>query len=229
MKKLITTLCLGALASAAFAQGTVNFANGGTTIISTNSVGLGGTAGQADSTAGAYNYALFIAPSTVTTIDSSLQGLLGGPWTFTGNTATNGTVAALRGRLNGGTPAVPGWGIGQTNSFLVLGWSTSLGSSWGAISNQLSGASLNSGVWSGPNLSPTGGFLGASGVGFLQAGGSQGTVLFLTPPLFGSADTAQGHPVLGFNLFTTNVPEPTSFALAGLGIAAMAILRRRKQ
>jgi len=61
MKKLAVTLCLSAIAVGAFAQGTVNFLNGTTTLTRTNGTGIGLGAGNTTPGAGFY-YAIFTAP-----------------------------------------------------------------------------------------------------------------------------------------------------------------------
>jgi hypothetical protein len=236
MKKLAVTLCLTAMATAAFAQGTVNFINSSTTFVRTNAIASpsqGGTAGNTAAGLGGFVYGVFTAPSTVSSLSGSLQELLSPTWTFTGLYGTN-IAASSGGRLSGGSNigTQQGWAPGSTNSFAVVGWSVNLGGlNWGAVSNLLSGATLSGGAWSGGGFtgaSITGNaFLGASSVGFGAAGG--GTAGLPAFSLFGAAPTASGTPITsGFDLFVVAVPEPTSFALLGLGTAAMVIFRRRK-
>src|SRR5437660_3606308 len=101
MKKIFVTLCFTGLATVTFAQGLINGANSGTTLLRTNSVAIGGTAGTALSAqvGGKFYYALLINNSTVTTVDSSLQGLTEAGWS---DTLFRGTNSALVGRVNSG-------------------------------------------------------------------------------------------------------------------------------
>jgi len=227
MKKLAVTLSLLAVAAGAFAQGSVNPGNTGTTRFQTNSVGAGGTVGNAASASGpGFYYEVLTAPSTVTSVDSSLQALLSGPWSDTGLRATN---AAIAGSSSGAT-GVANWNVGVSQSYIVVGWSGSLGTTWSQVSAELAGAVLNNGVWTGAGFASTpGGWLGATGVGWRQAGGVVGSTTIPTAGLFGTVDDAHGTTInTPTSLFIVNVPEPTSFALAGLGAAALMIFRRRK-
>src|SRR5438105_2446330 len=105
MKKLAATLCLGAVTLGAFAQGTISFINGTATMVSTNSAALGsglsGTRGATTPTAQSFYYAVFTAPSTVTSIGNASTWAADASWTFTGAYGTNLTTAT-GGRLNGG-------------------------------------------------------------------------------------------------------------------------------
>jgi hypothetical protein len=227
MKKLAVILSLAAMASAAFGQGSVTFNNSSLQFARTNAIGLAGTAGNAGPAVQGFYYGVFTAASTVTTIDASLQALLSPTWTFTGSYATN-SAAATGGRISGGTQNTgTGWEAGVTNSYLVVGWSASLGHDWTVVRNLLQGASLVNGVWTGGAFSVQGAFLGASTIAFGAAGG--GTTGNPAFSLFGTTPTGQGTPIPGgFDMFVVSVPEPSSFALAGLGAAALLIFRRRK-
>jgi hypothetical protein len=123
MKKLAAILCLSALATGAFAQGIINYANSGQTLIST-STGTQ-TSVMPNSTAGTFYFALLTAAPGTT--DKTA-------FTFTGLYGTN-TAATTGGRLSGGNGIqVPGWGAGVSMSYEIAGWDASLGhtfqSSW---------------------------------------------------------------------------------------------------
>jgi len=225
MKKLAVTLSLLAVAAAAFAQGSVNMNNTTTTTFRTNSAGSSGTAGAAVSSAGGpFIYATLTAPSTVTSVDASLQALLSSPWSDTG---LQGANSGLAGRENGVGTTVNNWAAGLTNSFIVVGWSSNEGASWSQLAARLVGAQLVGGVWSGGTL-VNGGFVGATTVSFMQAGGVTSSGTIPTTTLFGAGPSAQGNPITSTTDLFVVAPEPTSFALVGLGAAAMMIFRRRK-
>jgi hypothetical protein len=203
MKKLAAILCLSALTTGAFAQGLVTFNNNPTTLVSSGPAGAGASI---NSGAGTYFFGLLIS-STAT-----------GPFTFSGNYATN---IASAGRLIG-TPnlggVVNGWAPGATMFFEVAGWSAGLGATWnnGWINADGSAKPANDGVWPIGNN-----FFGTSAIASGVAGG--GPQSLPSQPIFGSAGVA------GFNMTAVGgVPEPSTMALAGLGAAALLIFRRRK-
>lgn len=209
----------------AHGQGLIIFQNTSTTLVRTNSVGLGGTVGDTSPTTGGFAFGLFIAPSTVTSL--SPTDLLSPTWTFTGLYASNFPTSTA-GRLYGGQGVqVPGWDD-MTNSFVVVGWSANIAwTDWNAVAAQLSGASLNNGVWAGPNWLPgsIGGFFGVSPVGY----GTAPDPIHLRPgfPLFG-VPYAEGVPIsTGFDLYSVNTPEPSVLALAVIGGAAIIGFRLR--
>lgn len=207
MKKLATFLCLGALATGAFAQGTVTFLNGSYALISTNN----GTVGATATTASGFYFGLFTASSTVTS--ATMANLLTPTWTFTGIYATN---IAAAGRLSGlsGVATLTGWNAGATNSYLVAGWNSAFGHDWSAISGELANGTA-----------PASALFGMSAVAFGAAGG--GTAGAPAFALWGQFPNGQGTPLsTGFAL--TPIPEPATLAFAGLGAAAMLIFRRRK-
>jgi hypothetical protein len=223
MKKLLTIAALLGVASLSYGQGFVSWFNGSTTRISNNTQAgyyAPGTNGapvlQPASAIGTYIYALLVAPTTVTTIDPSTDPTLTGGWTFTGDYGTN---IATAGRLAGWNNAdgsgnqIPGYAVGSTADFAVVGWSSNIGTTWAQAEAW----------WANGNPVNTIGaaeYFGISGVGLninLSAQGSSYT------------DVMGPSAVTGFHLNQyVTVPEPTTFALAGLGAAALVIFRRRK-
>jgi len=212
MKKLALTISAVAMAVSAFAQGTVNFNNLPTQQIRTNSTALGGGIGLTANTPQGFYYGLFIAP--VGTLTSDLRDPA---WTFTSTYATNTAgVGRLSGGLATGVP-VNGWAGGTSANYVVAGWSASLGHDWALVLPQYDPA-YAAGVWAGSTV----GFFGQSVIGTGISGGGP-----LGQPVLGMFGAA-APSIQGFNLFAVPVPEPATFALAGLGAAALLIFRRRK-
>lgn len=124
----------------AFAQGTVNFFNNPSTLIS-----IAGTPPTATpATAGLYYFALLTAP--VGTTDPTA-------FTFAGVYGTNQAVA---GRFTGGVGSISGWSAGTTRAFEVAGWSATFGATWnpawlGSINSIIGMSSIASGSPGGFN------------------------------------------------------------------------------
>jgi hypothetical protein len=163
MKKIAAILCLGALATGAFAQGVVNFGNSASTLVTATINGQ--TASIAGNGTATYYFGLLLANSAA------------GPFTFSGLYGTN-SVAAGRFVQNGAVvPASPvGWAAGTTKFYEVAGWSGTLGSTFQA---------------SWLTTAPAGLF-GVSGIGSGTAGGSDASGNSFPPlPLFGGATGIQ--------------------------------------
>jgi len=244
MKKLIaTSLCVGLLGTAAFAQGLVSGANSPVTYIYTNAIGLGGSSGE---TVGNGTTVFDYEVLTATTASSggilsgplaganaagfSLAAELASPWSDTGLLFNNGVAAGKISVPTGST--VNNW-PGQTNqNFVVIGWSANLGN-WATVSSNLASLTLtaqNGGlVWLGAGLSglsATSGFIGVTVEGDLVSGA---TGSGSGPSLFGAVSAGASPVYTTTTLYAIGtVPEPTTFALAGLGAATLLIFRRRK-
>jgi hypothetical protein len=159
-------------------------------------------------------FALYSANSSVSTI-------VGNPWTdpnwsFTSNLGTN--TAAGRMTASGpysatgsGGVVVPGIAVGANASLVLIGWDVAHG-----------GSTVQSFI-TAFNAGTAGLLYGRSAIGNIVLGNGS------TPPdsnLFGTTAGQVG----GFSMGTIGavIPEPATFALAGLGAAAMLIFRRRK-
>jgi hypothetical protein len=199
MKKVISTLAIAFLAASAFAQGTINFQNNASSLVTLE--------GGASFAANSGRVQLMWAPtgtpytpwSSSFTADSWLTANAG--WTLIGTPAN---IAPVAGRFNGGVLTAATATPGATISAVVVGWnntSTTFQQGYAtALAAGLSGQVNASGVFSFTTGNPT-------------------TIPAGTPALITPAFT-------GFSLAV--VPEPSSFALAGLGAAALLIFRRRK-
>jgi hypothetical protein len=190
MKTMIVASLMAMSISMTFAQGTVVFANTPTTLVS---YGLVGQEAPITGSPGSYFFGLLIAPPGIVAPSQ---------FTFTGVYATN---AAIAGRILPGAyePTVPGWPVAATMSFLVAGWSASLGRDWNE-------------QWVSGNFD-TAGYFGLSAVGT----GIAGSPLPPSAPLylFGGLEIQSG-----WNL--APVPEPSAAALLALGAAGLMLRRR---
>jgi hypothetical protein len=199
MKKYLSTLAVVALAASAFAQGTVNFANNGTTLVTASGTPIAANGGFAQ---------LLWAPAGST----STPYTQGNPadW-FAANTAWTALTAAqggidnigpVAGRFTGNTVTVPTATAGATIEAIVAAWTGNY-------------ADLNAA------------FQGGASIGYSSrfsiATGNPTTI----PPGTAASITGAGQ-FTGLNaLPTTVIPEPSTLALAGLGVAALLVLRRR--
>jgi hypothetical protein len=237
MKKLaLTTVCALAMAGGAFAQ-YVNWSTpfGSITAQTNTSVSplLGGTGagGIAGNTGGAittglvYEYELLYTTfsgtqAAITTLSSLLA------WNDTGLAATNGTVAGRLTPVNGNTQTAVPWTGSTTDSVVLVGWSSDLGSSWSSVSNLLAAAAAGNNAPLQAQLAGQQGFFGVSATGYTATGsGNPGALVF------GTTATAQGLPIQSLltPLYLVPVPEPTTLALAGLGGLSLLLFRRQRK
>ena len=231
MKKFLFVCAVNAVAAGVFAQGTVISANGPGTLFRTNSLADFGTAGNIAPTPGGFYFEVLTAPSTVTSVDSSLQGLLSAPWSDTGLRMTNATTILTGGRVNGPSFAggvVNNWPVFQINSFIVVGWSANQGTTWAQVASELQGASFRTDAlgshFEGPLLA-SGGFIGATTIQQGAAGEADGSTAF---SLFGFLPNAQGTPITTpTDLYIIFIPEPSAVAFAGVAMAIFVLRRRR--
>jgi hypothetical protein len=220
MKRLVTIAGLFGVALSPFAApiGLVDFENFNNSLIHTNSVHNGPATGLISGQpgvvspfqAGSYLFALFAAPTTKTTVDASLSGWDSAGLSYGVNTATPGL-------MNGNTTTDPGsllsgWLSGETANFLVVVWSANIGDNWGEAS-----AWWNDG---NPNTGPSGWF----GISDIAQDVVVGGGPYPVPTIFGPT---AGYEIQGFMLNYYTVPEPSTFALLGLGAAGVLAIRRR--
>jgi PEP-CTERM motif-containing protein len=215
MKKLATIICLSAMAVGAYAQGYISGNTAATgALVSTNGSSIGLTTGLTSTGGGLYEFGVFTGSATLSA--GQIDPLNGGLWTFTGVYGTNDNLAAQKGGLNAPSQPANGWATGVSNAFFVAVWSANLGTSWSQIANAVSNNFASSPL----------GWYGLSGIGYGVAGSPPPGVAM---PLFGASiptATPINSPITLFP--TIVVPEPTTFALLGLGAAGLLIFRRRK-
>jgi hypothetical protein len=248
MKKLsLTIICALAMNGAAFAQGYINWSLSSTAVtFQTNtefspllggSFEGGGSGGDTVNVAGSFNYILLTQPYTgsAPTDTNVWDGTWSALTAFGGGelTATNGTGLGGFGRANptlgSGVNQQVSWANGTTQSVVIVGWSSNLGSSWVVVSNILAQMALGN---DDPALVQVGSqmaFFGETAFGYINPlAGSPGIAITQnngTPGAFGlgifSLDTQ-------LYQLPIDVPEPTTTALAGLGGLSLLLFRRRK-
>jgi hypothetical protein len=197
MKKYLSTLAVVALAASAFAQGTVAFKNDNTSLLKANGTSIPANGGFAQ---------LIWAPSGTADPSAYQQGDPAA-W-FQANPAwlaipaSITAVAPTPGRFNGGTVTVPTATPGAGIKAIVAGWDgnfADLNAAWTGKANIGFSAPFALSGTGNPNSIPPGTAVGITGAGLFT----------------------------GVNALPTGVPEPSTLALAGLGVAALLVLRRR--
>jgi len=216
MKKIITIAALVALGTAAsYSQGLISISLT-TAKISTNTTA--NVTGVVDGN-GAFAFELLYANvgMSASATNISLPSNLA-LWTDSTVGGVNG-FGLNRGKLTaGGSVSASGWvapGVSYDNArnFIIVGWSTTLGSTWANVVNLINGAGLDS--VAGVN------FFGTTTLSTGFAGG--GSVPL--PAVNEWANVASGTLVLQQVVPT---PEPGTIALAGLGGLSLLALRRKK-
>jgi len=220
MKKIIAILSLAVgVYSSSQAQGLVSVYNiGGVYANHTNSAlsvydggtGNGGVSGLASTAANGFYYALLIATNAFSVAPSPSLNPTSTEWSAA-MMATNYLVGGgIRGSGGSGGVAISGWAGGQTNYIELVGWSSSLGTTWSQVASQVASGSFTAS-----------GFFGVSSLAYVTAATSPSPAT----SIFGGTGLASGVTMYAV---TTSVPEPSTMALAGLGGAALLLFRRRK-
>jgi hypothetical protein len=235
MKKILAIISIGALATMSYGQGTVNtststaaYAMYTNTAVGLNfgGPGTGGVSGKTGplSSGQIYYYQLLIQAYTGGGVVDNPNAANG--WVtaqFASSPSITNSAAPVYGAVAGpggaaGAP-VANWGAptgaaasqgGTEMYFMLVGWSSSLGSSWTTVYNDI----VNN-TWTGVN------YVGWSAVGYDFAGGGPNNVPAVS--LFGGTGLTAG-----VQMFETPIPEPSTMVLAGLGGLSLLLFRRRK-
>jgi hypothetical protein len=203
MKKTIVVLTALAAACSVYAQGRINFANNASpveSLINLNATTTGGGISLMSGAAASFRFQLFIA-------DDGPAGSAN--WVDTGITNANSALLGA-GRISNRNSVDVGRPVGEWVLVQVRGWSKGLGLTWAeALANK--------------DSAPPTEFIGISPVGRVQlaASTSPGPTIFV-----GGNAPAGTIQISGFQLVP--VPEPSTIALVGLGLAGLIFIRRRK-
>jgi len=245
MKKTLAILGLMAVATLSYAQGIVSINQGSTVYANSTNTGISAFVGGSGSlvatgltatASSGFYYALLDQAYTGTLTDNGTLAISNG-WTLA-MMGTNATLA--KGGVNGpggaaGSPAA-GWGAptgasyntGTEDYFILVGWSANLTPVAGITTPAQLWAAIQSQIQSGTYL--VSGYLGESALGYGYSGG--GPNLLPATSIYGVTAGMPGGLTGGFYLSsvapTVPIPEPTVFALLGLGAAGLLIFRRRK-
>jgi hypothetical protein len=234
MKKFIVTSMLAATAAYVHAQGTIQVysvsstftAHTSTAAYSANGSATGGTLAATANTPFAYDYVLLAEPYNASLTDTmpSLTALGSLALAVTGitNYGLAGGIGGPGHNLGSSTLLTTSWtapqaaytdGTGVEDTYVLVGWSANLGSSWTTVYNELISGS-----------EPLG-FFGTTPYGAGYTGGGPNSLP--APDVFGVSTAEPGGFVAGPTLYTT-VPEPTTIALGVMGAASLLALRRKK-
>ena len=215
MKKLLGIMAITALAASAFAQGTVVIANQTglvkqwTTVQDSTLMSVAKGSGWVELIAAPKGTSL--SPLyTGTTVPGEMKYptlaafLTANPgWAVPAGTANPGPIGLGAGIFANGNATISGIAAGGQADYIILGWTGSSATVDAAIT-----------AWKANT-----GMFGESAIATTATADPTttppGVPVFLRPTFAGMT-------------LTPNIPEPSTFALAGLGAAALLIFRRRK-
>jgi hypothetical protein len=212
MRKIFVTMLLLGSGVSVFAQGTVYFSNN-----AFEKIFLGFTP-SADmwtvmpATAGLFNFGLFYGTGATQPATLSFLGVSGY------NSATSaGLIVNAAGSSITALP-IPGTFPGETDVWVqIAGWTAAFGTNW--VAGKAAAQTTPGDYWGQSavvNAAATAGGLGPTT--------GPGAIIWQT-----ATGTDPTKIAGGFVLYTTPlVPEPSTMALFGLGVAAVLIFRRRK-
>jgi hypothetical protein len=211
MKKLFIVAALAIATSVgAFAQGFVSSSTLGTSFsISTNGPTSGALASSATAPFG-YYFELLVGSATQASDNAIATG-----WTDSGIEFTNRSSGGLNSISEISVPANI-WNAGVSNSFMIVGWSANLGSSWTTVASELQNGVTGAGLAAGS-------YYGISTIGYGIAGAAAPGTPF---HLFGTAN-ASGDPI-NTPMTLNAVPEPGTVGLAIMGVSSLLMFRRKK-
>jgi hypothetical protein len=209
MKKVLGIIAVTAMvASSAFAQGTLVFASSASLVRTENGTAMAAGVGQVQ-----FGWATVGTPFVPwTPALTAEQWIAANPgWTVFGAPANVGSPLAGRfsgGTLTAGVAPQPTFPAGAVIQGIVVGWT-------GTAADFLAG-------YAGALAQGASGQFGVSSVFTVDTGDP----VSVPPGTPGNIYNSTATPFTGLTLQT--IPEPSSFALAGLGAAALLIFRRRK-
>jgi hypothetical protein len=229
-KTILTSLAFVVGISLGYSQGTITIANTVSTyLISTNGASQGLGTGPAGTGANSYYYTVLTSttayPAGTVPGDSNAQLGNSADWQYTGVLAPNsgltkggvsnpGTTTTITGTW--GAPSTSAYNSGTAEYYVIVGWSSSEGTSWSTVASELANNTLVSGGW-----------FGVSPVAYdYSGGGPQGDTVVNVLNAPGETGLAGAGLSAGFDLYP--VPEPTTIALGVLGAASLLALRRKK-
>ncbi len=243
MKKLALTIICAAATSMAFAQGNVNWSGisfssitmqtnsttysplfgGGTT--GSGTIGNTGIGFYANQGIGYYYELLYntsfsgsqvAVPTTLTQLatwwDAGLEA--------SNNPSSSGRLAPMNNALGVSVP----WSPGTTDNIVLVGWSANLGSSWSSVSNILQNWAVDQANYTTGNS-----FFGTTKLAGYTT--TVATSVGTGVTIIGNTAQTTGLPIGSSTLsqlYLLPTPEPTTFALIGLGGLSMLLFRRRK-